>query len=212
MKLVGEYVVHLLILVSVYIIPCLWFAFPAYTEYVNQNTSVASRQFAYSQLTLASNFYLSLVIGVLSIFQSLLSIQHQLKYSIFLTYLCIGTGIGYIMVFFFEIVPITSWSQLLCLDKLLWALFVTLCILPSMREINFQYDILATEMNNVHSIAFTIILFFNWVGAFVIPLDWERPYQQFPICCLFGNAIGLVCVIIVAVLFERSALIKKKKE
>ncbi len=50
------------------------------------------------------------------------------------------------MVFFFEIVPITSWSQLFCLDKLLWSLFITLCILPSMREIDFQYTILATEM------------------------------------------------------------------
>jgi hypothetical protein len=28
---------------------------------------------------------------------------------------------------------------------------------------------------------FTLSLVFSWVGCFVIPLDWDRPYQPFPI-------------------------------
>ncbi|KAK6182128.1 hypothetical protein SNE40_009883 [Patella caerulea] len=29
-----------------------------------------------------------------------------------------------------------------------------------------------------------------WVGAFPIPLDWDRPWQIWPISCVIGNLIG----------------------
>jgi phosphatidylinositol glycan class F len=30
----------------------------------------------------------------------------------------------------------------------------------------------------------------SWLGAFVIPLDWERPWQVWPISCVVGAVIG----------------------
>lgn len=32
-------------------------------------------------------------------------------------------------------------------------------------------------------------LFGTWLGAFVIPLDWDRWWQEWPLPCIFG-AIG----------------------
>jgi phosphatidylinositol glycan class F len=29
-----------------------------------------------------------------------------------------------------------------------------------------------------------------WLGAVVIPLDWERPWQQWPISCVLGAVVG----------------------
>ncbi|KAG2179132.1 hypothetical protein INT43_001982 [Umbelopsis isabellina] len=29
-----------------------------------------------------------------------------------------------------------------------------------------------------------------WLGAVVIPLDWERPWQQWPISCVLGAIVG----------------------
>ena len=31
-----------------------------------------------------------------------------------------------------------------------------------------------------------------WVGAFPIPLDWDRPWQRWPISCIFGLIAGNV--------------------
>lgn len=31
-----------------------------------------------------------------------------------------------------------------------------------------------------------------WFGAFVIPLDWNRPWQMWPIPCVFGSLFGFI--------------------
>ncbi|XP_057315095.1 uncharacterized protein LOC130656283 [Hydractinia symbiolongicarpus] len=54
-----------------------------------------------------------------------------------------------------------------------------------------------------------------WVGAFPIPLDWDRDWQTWPITCCFGaisgNLIGLFYVIIVSSnYFERIMFWKRK--
>ena len=39
-----------------------------------------------------------------------------------------------------------------------------------------------------------------WLGAIPIPLDWDRPWQRWPITCvvgtLIGHFIGLSCYVI----------------
>lgn len=44
------------------------------------------------------------------------------------------------------------------------------------------------------------ILIGAWLGAVVIPLDWERPWQQWPVSCvlgaLLGQAVGAVGTIV----------------
>jgi phosphatidylinositol glycan class F len=31
-----------------------------------------------------------------------------------------------------------------------------------------------------------------WLGAFVIPLDWDRWWQRYPIPCAFGSTFGFL--------------------
>ena len=33
----------------------------------------------------------------------------------------------------------------------------------------------------------------SWFGALVIPLDWDRWWQVFPISCFFGALCGILC-------------------
>ncbi|PSN45698.1 hypothetical protein C0J52_11949 [Blattella germanica] len=35
-----------------------------------------------------------------------------------------------------------------------------------------------------------VTLFGAWLGAFVIPLDWDRPWQEWPIPCSTGAMLG----------------------
>ncbi|CAO3677143.1 unnamed protein product [Umbelopsis vinacea] len=34
------------------------------------------------------------------------------------------------------------------------------------------------------------VLIGAWLGAVVIPLDWERPWQQWPVSCVLGSLLG----------------------
>jgi len=31
-----------------------------------------------------------------------------------------------------------------------------------------------------------------WLGALVIPLDWDRPWQVWPVSCVYGAGLGYV--------------------
>jgi phosphatidylinositol glycan class F len=31
-----------------------------------------------------------------------------------------------------------------------------------------------------------------WLGALVIPLDWDRWYQTFPTCCFLSSILGFI--------------------
>lgn len=46
------------------------------------------------------------------------------------------------------------------------------------------------EMLMYQNLYFTILG--AWLGAFVIPLDWDRPWQEWPISCSFGAMIGFL--------------------
>ncbi|KAL5009227.1 hypothetical protein ScPMuIL_014808 [Solemya velum] len=37
-----------------------------------------------------------------------------------------------------------------------------------------------------------------WLGAFPIPLDWDRPWQVWPISCVIGNLIGYMAALAVS--------------
>ncbi|MBW0487664.1 hypothetical protein O181_027379 [Austropuccinia psidii MF-1] len=39
-----------------------------------------------------------------------------------------------------------------------------------------------------------------WLGAFPIPLDWDRPWQTWPITCVVGTSIGHACGTITAMI------------
>lgn len=45
-------------------------------------------------------------------------------------------------------------------------------------------------LHSIFSIAIRIVLFGAWLGAVVIPLDWDKPWQVWPIPCSLGALFG----------------------
>ncbi|KAG0583552.1 hypothetical protein M758_3G147400 [Ceratodon purpureus] len=41
-----------------------------------------------------------------------------------------------------------------------------------------------------------------WVGAFPMPLDWERPWQEWPISCTYGAAGGYLVGLTISILLQ----------
>ncbi|CAB4410264.1 unnamed protein product [Rhizophagus irregularis] len=55
-----------------------------------------------------------------------------------------------------------------------------------------------------------------WAGAIVIPLDWDRPWQEWPISCVIsayiGHVIGSIIALIVCYFNPESSTLQKKRE
>ncbi|TDH68267.1 hypothetical protein CCR75_004516 [Bremia lactucae] len=45
-----------------------------------------------------------------------------------------------------------------------------------------------------------------YVGAFPIPLDWDRPWQQWPLTCIYGTIIGHTAGILVQIFISTSSM------
>ncbi|KAG6543480.1 hypothetical protein Mapa_015150 [Marchantia paleacea] len=39
----------------------------------------------------------------------------------------------------------------------------------------------------------------SWVGAWPMPLDWERPWQEWPVCCTYGAVGGYLLSVIFSI-------------
>lgn len=51
-----------------------------------------------------------------------------------------------------------------------------------------------------------------WAGCFVLPLDWDRWWQQWPLPCCFGAILGaFIACIQLLFSFERISIIKKRR-
>jgi len=44
--------------------------------------------------------------------------------------------------------------------------------------------------SNTSQVQGSLVLFGAWLGAFFIPLDWDRPWQAWPLPCAIGGLIG----------------------
>ncbi|KAK5650126.1 hypothetical protein RI129_001155 [Pyrocoelia pectoralis] len=55
-----------------------------------------------------------------------------------------------------------------------------------------------------------LTLFGAWLGAIVIPLDWDRPWQSWPIPCSFGGIIGYMCSNLLNIVGISPKVFKKK--
>ncbi|CAG8648995.1 11044_t:CDS:2 [Funneliformis mosseae] len=55
-----------------------------------------------------------------------------------------------------------------------------------------------------------------WAGAIVIPLDWDRPWQVWPISCVLssyiGHVVGSILSLIVCYFNPESSALQKKRE
>ncbi|EGC30282.1 hypothetical protein DICPUDRAFT_83760 [Dictyostelium purpureum] len=52
-------------------------------------------------------------------------------------------------------------------------------------------------------------LLMSWVGAFPIPLDWDRPWQVWPISCVYSSMFGHILGLFISTIY--SLLYKEKK-
>ena len=50
-----------------------------------------------------------------------------------------------------------------------------------------------------------------WFGCFVLPLDWDRWWQQWPLPCCFGALFGSLIAIVYFFIFRRWFLTQKKR-
>lgn len=99
-----------------------------------------------------------------------------------------------------------SWS-----GTLQWAfLFSALTVAPS-------FWVLGTNKENWRRLFFfgkpiknsEILVYFSvhggvvgaWVGAMPMPLDWNQPWQEWPICCTIGTLLGYFCGVFIALIY-----------
>lgn len=54
--------------------------------------------------------------------------------------------------------------------------------------INYETDILAKILTTSSKLT----LLGSWLGAIVIPLDWDRPWQVWPVPCSLGSLLGFI--------------------
>ncbi|KAI6172507.1 Nitrogen permease regulator 2 [Aphelenchoides besseyi] len=50
-----------------------------------------------------------------------------------------------------------------------------------------------------------------WFGSIVVPLDWDRWWQRWPIPCAIGSAIGVVLTLTLCTLLKRVSSITYRK-
>ncbi|KAI8872107.1 PIG-F-domain-containing protein [Ramicandelaber brevisporus] len=76
---------------------------------------------------------------------------------------------------------------------LLGATFVALTLTTSSLDstnILRWHDKVSTAQLRRRGVALISTLAGVWISAFAIPLDWERPWQRWPIPIVFGSALG----------------------
>lgn len=56
-----------------------------------------------------------------------------------------------------------------------------------------------------------LTVFGGWAGAFLIPLDWDRPWQVWPITCTYGAIGGYLLGLIFCLLINLFNLLTKDK-
>ncbi|KAK9768895.1 Glycosylphosphatidylinositol (GPI) anchor assembly protein [Basidiobolus ranarum] len=55
-------------------------------------------------------------------------------------------------------------------------------------------------------------VFGAWLGAIVIPLDWDRPWQAWPIPCVLGSLLGYTIGIFLALIRQDTSTKKQGKQ
>lgn len=56
------------------------------------------------------------------------------------------------------------------------------------------------------------VLFGAWLGAFVLPLDWDRPWQGWPIPCVAGALLGYFAAHFITLVKISTTKLKKKNK
>lgn len=113
--------------------------------------------------------------------------------------------------FAFALVAFLFGAPLASTETIAWGLFVTcLTLLPHGYTIHYQFG--EQHLKSV-SAQIGCTLFFTWASAVVIPLDWDRAWQQWPVCCTYGALFGSLSTVVInlwLLLFYQPTLEKAK--
>lgn len=90
-------------------------------------------------------------------------------------------------------------SSTLGFDPLKWIQFVS------------RYSVV-TDIQKWHWITSLTSIIGTWLGAFPILLDWERPWQVWPVPCCCGAILGFVVGNLIFLIFPNYTSKEKKKE
>jgi phosphatidylinositol glycan class F len=73
-------------------------------------------------------------------------------------------------------------------ETLLWSSMMSSLVVLGNEALSILKSPTSVSLEqNVH---FYVLIVTTWASAFVIPLDWDRPWQVFPICTTYGLMFG----------------------
>ncbi|EFA80925.1 phosphatidylinositol glycan [Heterostelium album PN500] len=128
--------------------------------------------------------------------------------------LLVGTILFYMISIFYG-APITrSFFRTVAFSQLLSSMTaVPTTILLGCHPQAWKDTFFSPMHNSIYETCCTIIVVFSlvgaWVGGFVIPLDWDRPWQAWPISCTYGAIIGHCISLIICSIFTLKSNKKK---
>lgn len=133
---------------------------------------------------------------------SLLRLKSRAKFTasqlIKLVILLLGSCVSFHVIAVLFGAPLSEQSE----ETFCWALLVShLVILPASSLLGTQLELIPKIFCSTWSDAtpeayfqcsITCTLVGAWIGAFPIPLDWDRPWQVWPIPCVIGAIVGYI--------------------
>ncbi|XP_014224220.1 phosphatidylinositol-glycan biosynthesis class F protein [Trichogramma pretiosum] len=131
----------------------------------------------------------------------------------------ISTAIYYIIIVFFGAPIFTHHEETFVLALTL----TTLTLIPTALHIGIDNVIVILIQTNtpvymnvrlVNTVKFHVMVvwFGTWLGAFVLPLDWDREWQAWPIPCMLGALIGYFIGNFITIIKTNLYFLKKLKK
>ncbi|CAH3122798.1 unnamed protein product [Porites lobata] len=168
-------------------------------------TAVAVSNYTLPRVSLISNTARSLrifclVFSLLSF--TLLRFKSKVKFTVFqllkLVFVVFGLAVVFHVIAILFGAPVYEQSE----ETFCWALFMShLVSLPACSLLGIQLELVPRIFFSMWSEAtpeayfqcsILCTLIGAWLGAFPIPLDWDRPWQVWPIPCVIGAIVGYI--------------------
>ncbi|KAM9978450.1 hypothetical protein ACTFIY_012197 [Dictyostelium cf. discoideum] len=130
----------------------------------------------------------------------------------------IGLSIGNFIFYFLLILYGAPFLKSIHTTFFFGFLLSSMCCLPpsillGLNPQNWKDLFFTPNHNNIIDTCTTILVVFSilgaWIGAFPIPLDWDRPWQQWPISCVFGSIVGHIFGLFICSVYS---LVHKEKK
>ncbi|BES87923.1 GPI biosynthesis protein family Pig-F [Nesidiocoris tenuis] len=132
---------------------------------------------------------------------------------------CLGTIFFYVVAVLFGAEILSKHEETLMFGAFTSLLTIFPMTLHTGRQAVMKFMANQPALNMFHKLfyrTFQFTLVGAWVGAAFIPLDWERPWQAWPITCSFGaligNIMGYLFVLVQHFVFGAHGVFGKKKK